>query len=258
MSLLPFPFAARGRALACALLLPLPAHAGEAFFDGFDTLDDARWYISDGWSNGPHQGCTWEKEQVNAANGRLVLRLTEGDDGPACGEIQTRKPFGHGLFEVSMRAADAPGIVSALFTYTGPSHGNPHDEIDIEILGKDATKAQLNYFTDGDGDHADFAPSPGAADGFVQYGFEWAPDALRWFIDGKLVREEKGEGLPTHPQRLYVSLWNGTDTVIDWLGKFDPASLPLSVEVDWISFTPAGTACAFEQSISCRPDWQGG
>ena len=34
-----------------------------------------------------------------------------------------------------MKAIKNDGVVSSLFTYTGPSEDNPWDEIDVEILG---------------------------------------------------------------------------------------------------------------------------
>ena len=39
-----------------------------------------------------------------------------------------------------MQPGRGSGLVTALFTYTGPYAGDPHDEIDIEFLGKDLTK----------------------------------------------------------------------------------------------------------------------
>lgn len=52
-----------------------------------------------------------------------------------------------------MQPISNPGVVSSFFTYTGPSDNNPWDEIDIEFLGKDTTKVQFNYYTNGVGGH---------------------------------------------------------------------------------------------------------
>ena len=53
-----------------------PALAQDAFFDDFDTLDQSRWYVSDGWSNGAHQNCTWSADQVTASGGTLRVGNT--------------------------------------------------------------------------------------------------------------------------------------------------------------------------------------
>ena len=64
--------------------LPEPAHAqggpegaktGRSFVDKFTTLDKARWYISHGWSNGPHQNCTWLDANVHV-DASAMLSLT--------------------------------------------------------------------------------------------------------------------------------------------------------------------------------------
>lgn len=34
------------------------------FVEEFETLDEGRWYVSDGWTNGPHQNCTWSRDAV--------------------------------------------------------------------------------------------------------------------------------------------------------------------------------------------------
>ena len=50
------------------------------------------------------------------------------------------------MYEVRMRAAAAtPGVVSAFFTFMRP----PHDELDIEFVGKHPKQVQLNYFVNG-------------------------------------------------------------------------------------------------------------
>jgi beta-glucanase (GH16 family) len=38
--------------LAAAICLAGTAQAEPAFLDGFDTLDEGRWMVSEGWSNG--------------------------------------------------------------------------------------------------------------------------------------------------------------------------------------------------------------
>ena len=100
---------------------------------------------------------TWRKENCTFENGRMQLIIDKDKkDGsvPYSGaEYRSKDFYGYGRYEVRMKAIKNDGVVSSFFTYTGPSDNNPWDEIDIEILGKDTTKVQFNYFTDSKGNH---------------------------------------------------------------------------------------------------------
>jgi hypothetical protein len=129
-----------------------------------------------------------------------------------CAEIQSRAFYDYGTFEVRMRAARASGTNSAFFTYVGSTHGRPHDEIDFEVIGRNTREVQVNTFVSGKDGHGQTVPNgTDAADEFVDYAFEWTPDRIRWFVNGKLTREISGQGenVPTHAAKIYLSLWNG-------------------------------------------------
>ncbi|MEL6377495.1 MAG: family 16 glycosylhydrolase, partial [Pseudomonadota bacterium] len=64
-------------------------------------------------------------------------------------EIQRRARTHYGRYEVVMRAARGNGVISSFFTYIGPYFDAPHDEVDIEFLGRDTTKLWANSFTNG-------------------------------------------------------------------------------------------------------------
>ena len=59
------------------------------------------------------------------------------------------------------------------------TQNNPHDEIDIEFLGKDTTKVQFNFFVDGKGGN-EYMYDLGfdASEEFHTYGFRWEVDAI--------------------------------------------------------------------------------
>jgi endo-1,3-1,4-beta-glycanase ExoK len=83
---------------------------------------------------------------------RLVLdHVPSSEPTYLCGEIQSRAVYGYGTYEVRMRAARASGTVSAFFTYVGPPHGKPHDEIDFEVLGRSTREVQINTYVAGKG-----------------------------------------------------------------------------------------------------------
>jgi beta-glucanase (GH16 family) len=137
-----------------------------------------------------------------------------------------------------MKAADCSGVISSFFTYTN----NPTwDEIDIEFLGKDMTQVQFNYFTDGEGGH-EYLYNLGydASKEFHEYGFEWLPDSITWFIDGVKIYKAT-ENIPTHPQNLMMNLWNCIGKE-GWSGDFEVdrnTKLPVSSHYQYLVYIPA-------------------
>ena len=244
-----------------ALALTSPAMAQEAFFDDFDRLDSARWYVSDGWSNGAHQNCTWSGSQVTASNGSLKVGFApvpKGERQNSCGEIQTKQAYGYGTYEARLKTPSGSGLNAAFFTYIGPQQSKPHDEIDFEILLKDTSKVETTTFVNGKSGDGELGsgqshdlPQPSDQE-FVHFAFTWEPDELRYYINGELVRTmDTPATIPSNPQRIFFSLW-GTDTLSDWMGAFDPVTAPIAMEVDWVGFTPQGEDCAFDASILCQ------
>jgi endo-1,3-1,4-beta-glycanase ExoK len=230
---------------------------GASFVENFDRLDSSFWYVSDGWNNGSHQNCTWSKQQVGIDGGRLQLRFEAKPSGErqyACGEIQTRQRYGYGTFEVRMKAASGSGLNSAFFSYIGPTDKKPHDEIDFEVLGKNAGEVQVNQYISAKGGNEKLIPVAGGADkAFNDYAFIWAKDRLRYYVNGKLVQEVTDPAkIPSNPQKIFVSLW-GSDTLKNWMGAFAYAG-GARMEVDRIAFTAPGEKCRFPESISCTID----
>jgi endo-1,3-1,4-beta-glycanase ExoK len=262
----PTPMTARISAivLSCAFVMfgaPSMLHAqspevsGNAFHDQFDALDRNVWFTSDGWTNGPHQNCDWSKQAVKVSDGTLKLSFLPGDSasgqGHLCGEIQTNAAYHHGTFEARIRSDAASGLNAAFFTYIGPVHKAPHDEIDVEILTRDTGRVSLNTFVNGKEQNGTTVPvDPTTDQAFHTYAFTWEPGSIRWFLDGKEVHRA-ADNLPVTPQKIYFSHW-GTETLVDWMGPFTTPTAPLIMEVDWVAFTPLGTACQFPESVLCQ------
>ncbi|RIV89761.1 glycoside hydrolase [Aurantiacibacter xanthus] len=213
---------------------------GAPFIDRFDTLNSRIWAVSDGWRNGDWAVNDWRRSQVRA-DGKLHLTLDRNQTDLAefsGAELQGRQKYGHGYYEVKMRAAPASGTVSGFFTYTGPHFGDPWDEIDIEILGAKPREVMLTYFRDSK--KVSYIHQLGF-DATAQehvYGFDWQPGYIRWYVDGQMVHEATGEGLPLPitKQKLMVSLW-GSQKLASWVGPFDPAEMPTVMTVDCIAFS---------------------
>ena len=194
-------------------------------------------YASDGWTNGSVFNCGWYKENVSFDNGNMSLTIDKDTTGKyeySGAEYRTNDFYSYGYYETSMQPIKNDGVVSSFFTYTGPSDNNPWDEIDIEILGKDTTKVQFNYYTNGVGNH-EYMYDLGfdASEGYHTYGFDWQPDHITWYVDGKAVYTAT-ENIPSTAGRIMVNTWNGIN-VDDWLNPFD-GKTPLTAHYQWITY----------------------
>jgi endo-1,3-1,4-beta-glycanase ExoK len=225
---------------------PSPAPAG-SWVDNLDTFDTGRWAKADGWTNGSMFNVGWRADHVTFANGQMTLRLDNvgcpgGCSGKpyASGEYRTNIKYGYGSYTVRMKAAKGSGLVSGFFTYTGASEGDPWDEIDVEFLGKDTTRFQANYFTNGTGNHETMI-SLGfdASLAFHTYTIEWTAGAIRWYVDGALVHTENGSRgpLPSHPGKFMANFWPSIG-VDGWTGPFTYPGTPINAVYDSMAFTP--------------------
>ena len=231
---------------------------GTSFRDDFDVLDHGRWTLSDGWSNGDWMNCTWSRRGVTTEQGRLVLSFIENPARPdeyLCGEIQSRAVYGYGTYEVSLKTGTGSGLNAAFFTYTGPAHGRAHHEIDVEILLRDTSEASFNTYVDGAARYGASVPLPGPSDeGFTHYAFQWRPEGVTWFVNGREVHKTPaGATSPAPPQKIYASLW-GSRVFDDWMGAFDGSAVPARAQIEWLAFTGLGEDCHFPDSLLCRTD----
>jgi endo-1,3-1,4-beta-glycanase ExoK len=184
------------------------------------------------------------------------------DDRPAverpysCGELQSMEFYGYGTYEVRLRSIAASGVVTGFFTYTGPPHGagKRHDEIDFEFMGRAPGQVQLNYFAAGKGNHGrDIDLGFNAAETTADYAFQWTPDAIRWFVNRKLVHEVKRSGdepWPLETGKIYLSIWTGIGLEA-WMGRFVYPGHPLVASYEHVAFTALGEPCRFPTSVLC-------
>lgn len=199
----------------------------------FDVYDESTMELRSG-SNGFMFDCEFKPENVAFEDGLLCLKIDKDSNGYTGGEWRTRDFFGYGYYQVCMKAIKNPGVVTSYFTYTGPSDDNPWDEIDIEFLGKDTTKVQFNYFTDGVGNHEYLHHlNFDASDDFHVYGFEWKKDSITWYVDGEAVYTVT-ENIPKTAGKIMMNVWPGIG-VDDWLDAYDGKG-PLYGYYKWISY----------------------
>lgn len=216
---------------------------------GMNRYDPDEWQKADGWTNGDPFNNGWRANHVTFDNGIMTLQLDNAGCPQACssrpyasGEYRTNEFYGYGLLQGRFRAAQGDGTVSSLFFYTGSSDNNPWDEIDIEILGKDTNKMQINYVTNGVRAYPGEAPMIDlgfdASQAFHDYAILWTENSISWYVDGKLVHTEDGSmgRLPSTPGKVMANLWPGIG-VDSWLNPFRYSG-PVRAEYDWIRFTP--------------------
>ncbi len=194
-------------------------------------------FASDGWTNGGCFDCGWYKENTSFDGGVLNLTIDKDKSGKynySGAEYRTADYYHYGYYETSMQAIKNDGVVSSFFTYTGPSDNNPWDEIDIEILGKDTTKVQFNYYTNGVGNH-EYMYDLGfdASEGFHTYGFDWQRDYIAWYVDGKEVYRAT-DNIPSTAGKIMMNVWPGTG-VDEWLNAFN-GKTPLTAKYQWVTF----------------------
>ncbi|MFY9260701.1 MAG: family 16 glycosylhydrolase [Gallionella sp.] len=182
----------------------------------------------------------WASSNAVVVNNSLVLTLDNAcTPATLCsgmpyksGEFTSVAKYGYGKVSAKMTAAKGAGIITSLFTY----NATPHDEIDIEILGSDTTKMQLNYFVNGVGGHEKVINLGfDAALARHTYAFFWDATGIIWTVDGVQVHQVVGGTLPTAPGQIMVNLWPaiGVDA---WSGIFTYPGTPLQAFYDYIRY----------------------
>ncbi len=230
---------------------------GISFFDNFATFDRSRWFVSNGWANGPEHNCGWSNTNVRRAKNAvtLVLNNRRSANRPySCGELQTHRLHQFGLFEARMRAASGFGVVSAFFLYTRLPGGGD-EQIGISIAGNNPTLALLT--------HAAFPKGVfrksielgfDASTAMADYAFQWEPGVLRWFVNGRLVHEVMGTKtpIPSRPSKIFMNIRSAAGRgEEDWLGTFEYGDQPLLATFEYVAFTELGQACQFPASLLC-------
>jgi endo-1,3-1,4-beta-glycanase ExoK len=138
---------------------------------------------------------------VGAGNLRIKLpaRSLEG------GEIRSNAPYGYGTYSARMRLPHAPSSITGFFLYEPPDYAS---EIDIEVYNASSRRmAFYSTYAGGAQTRTEEKSLPfDPTDGFHEYRLEYGPGAVRFYADGRLMKEWT-DGLPASPMRLYVNAW---------------------------------------------------
>jgi endo-1,3-1,4-beta-glycanase ExoK len=173
----------------------------------------------------------------------LHTRKNGDEDMPyTSAEVQRVGFYGYGRYEVVMRASNAPGAVASFFTHTSEYLGDPHDEVDIEVLGRAPHAVHVNHFSGGDSDAAVIELGFDASEAEHLYAFEWLPGSITWYVDGVKVHEVTNATsvvpVPTTSSRVIVNTWVGNRDTEEWLGT--PEFEETSALYRCLSHIPAG------------------
>jgi len=227
---------------ASVAVTPTPTVSPAVVADFSTTIDPLIWGASDGWANGGMFNNGWSASNATIANGALTLQIDDvctpytlcSGKPYKSGEYASKAKYGYGTISASMTAASGLGVVTSLFTY----NATPHDEIDIEILGKDTTKVQFNYFVNGVGGHETIVNLGfDAAAARHVYAIKWLAGSISWYVDGVLLHQVTGGTLPSAQGKVMANLWPAVG-VDAWTGIFSYYAVPIKASYAYIRFDP--------------------
>lgn len=167
--------------------------------DGFGEVVPGRWEMN----THPLGRGSVRAANVAIGGGAAALTLPAGCfDG---GEIRSAGPVGFGAYSARMRTPRAPGSLSAFFLYQGGS--DIADELDVEIFNDDSRRVMFTTWVAGQTTNTITLALPfDPAGGFHEYGIEWTVDAVRFAVDGVMMREWRA-GIPRNPMYLMANAW---------------------------------------------------
>lgn len=245
----------------------------------FDSLNTNIWAKGDG-AVGHEAMCRFTANGVQVSNGLLELAVRQefvpaswsnnhqawkGDYYYSCGELRTvpSKRIKYGRIEARMKAPQrsvATGYIGSLFTYVHEGSPREWEEIDVELEGGRPDKMQANLIYGvnvpdwnstrqwGAWEHKlDTAP----VDEWRVFAFEWTPTAMRWYVDGVLVKTLDQDWLDCNPSCVYpqvmytpvpnnltdlmMNFWIPNDSIQDAFGGNKYGNrYPMVMQYDWV------------------------
>ena len=213
---------------------------GEPIITFNESLDESSLYtVKHGYGNGGMFLSEWNRNNFSISDKVANMSLSDdlGLEKNYGSEIKSEHTYQYGYFGARIKAFKKAGTVQSIFTCTS---GEEHDEIDVEILGKDTTKVQFNYYNDGVGEH-EYMYDLGfdASEGFHDYGFKWESNKITWFVDNVAVYSVEAQ--VDEPQYLLANVWAGNNDVAgtsDWLGEYVPSNQTYVTKYDYLSYAP--------------------
>ncbi|MDR6263029.1 family 16 glycosylhydrolase [Roseobacter sp. N2S] len=233
----------------------MATHAEEltkGFVESFSSVSLTDWHVAEYDFGHPHFDTDWRKAQAvfgdtlaSSTQNGLLLKLSPAVELSAThnrfigGSIRRLIPTGFGRYESWIQPSLNPGTIAGFFTYSGPAYGTQHDEIDIEFLGKNMNQLHIAWFVNGALTNKFIDLGFNTSEKPHHYAFDWLPEKIRWYVDGRSVFEtSKADGpLPAPPGLLFANIWAADPSIQKWAGLANPKSSG-EAYFNQISFTP--------------------
>jgi beta-glucanase (GH16 family) len=177
--------------------------------------------------------------------------------------ISSAKYIFFGKVSATVRASAGTGTVSSFIL-----ESDDLDEIDWEWLGSTDSSVESNFFGKGNTTTYDRAVYHNVAtpvETFHVYTVDWTAQAIKWYIDGNLVRTLAyddplalgGKNYPQTPMRIKMGNWVGcasveattdpkTQGTCEWAGgAIDMSQAPFTMYVQSVTIEDYGSGCEY-------------
>lgn len=155
------------------------------------------------------------------------------------GEYLTKDAYLYGRFETRCKPPHGSGFLATFFTFNFEMQSAEQwNEIAFDFLGRYDHDVQLltigpNQVLHNSHQWVDFISS----NDFHDYGFEWTPEYIAWFIDGVEVYRRTQPDISgfIYPQKIGMDVWQ--PSYVNWSGQLDDRVLPVFAYYDWASYS---------------------
>jgi len=180
-------------------------------FSKEDIFNNTKWTIST-WGNANRTHSTanlWVKDGVLAM--KVNGGTPKGQQTTGAEFSSTKTNFLYGSYRTMAKTATEPGTVnSPLFYYLSDT-----SEIDVEILSQDNPQRLINYTIHqnnmGALTHQVYKAAFDPSADFHEYRFDWTPQGVTYYIDGKSTGVTLTGNVPFQGGRLMVNHWTLSD-----------------------------------------------
>lgn len=241
-------------------------------FDNPINLDkDPIWTWSDGGLT--EGGIRFVKEAITFPDGKMRIEVSEAHEharAERCshaeveelepkkmvsGEMRTKhNMFRYGRYEASIRAPMVQptdslidgNYVATMFVYRDAKYKHWR-EIDIEITGDHPDSVTTNVLSADDtmrwsariAESQEERVNKNLRSDFHTFAFEWLPDRVSWYFDGRLIREKLMTGsvpISDLSAKIMMNLWTFDDRALFGGQQIMNNRYPMYSEYDWFRF----------------------
>jgi len=221
-----------------------PAGSGYklAFSDEFNgsALDETKWeYRTDS-----KLLSTQTPKNVTVENGNLVIALRKqsaaGKDYTG-GGIITRKTFLYGYYEARFKLEVGSGWHSSfwMMRYNGADTSGDQRTLELDVVENQSYDLSSYRVTTHRWSPPHIAvggtkvDTPDLSKNYHIFGCDYAPDLIRYYLDGKLVKTVDWKGMPQGDVNIWLT------SIAEAMGPahgVDDSALPGKMLVDWVRF----------------------